>query len=181
MFFVNDRDLDRQAIRGIRELTEESAFLLDEIIEMTEGLPRSSDPITISNEQLSGYRIQRDLAALDEEIQDGVYVEGSVKRVLVNWYERDPGAREACICYRGSICSACGFDFAAVYGEVAAGLIHVHHLIPLSDIGPDYVVNPIEDLRPVCPNCHAVVHRRTPPYSIEEVRRFLKSRRSGVT
>jgi predicted HNH restriction endonuclease len=48
----------------------------------------------------------------------------------------------------------------------------------LSRIGPDYVVNPIEDLRPVCPNCHAIIHRCTPPYSIEDVRRFLDSRRS---
>jgi 5-methylcytosine-specific restriction endonuclease McrA len=180
LLLVNDRDIDRQTIRGVRELTPESASLLDEIIEMTEVLPHSNDPTIISDEQLRRYRIQRDLAlALYEQIQDGVYVEGSVKRVLVNRYERDPGAREMCIRHHGTACSACGFDFTAAYGEVADGFIHVHHLILLSDIGPDYVVNPVEHLRPVCPNCHAIIHRRSPPYSIEDVQRFLESGRSG--
>jgi 5-methylcytosine-specific restriction endonuclease McrA len=179
LLLVNDRHLDRQTIRGVRELTSESASLLDEIIEMTEELPRSGDPTVISGERLGRYRIQRDLAsALHEEIQDGVYVEGSVKQVLVNRYERDPGAREMCIRQHGTACSTCGFDFTVAYGEVATGFIHVHHLIPLSDIGADYVVNPFEDLRPVCPNCHAIIHRRSPPYSIKDVQRFLESRRS---
>ena len=179
--FVNDRDLDRQTIsRAVRELTTESASLLDEIIEMTDDAPRSPAAyFTISNEQLRQYRSGRDFrAALHEEIQDGVnYVEGSVSQVLVNRYERDPGAREACIRHHGAVCKACGFDFRAAYGEVAAGFIHVHHLIPLSSLGKDYVVNPVDDLRPVCPNCHAVIHRRSPPYSLEAVQRFVKSHR----
>ena len=59
------------------------------------------------------------------------------------------------------------------YGEVAEGLIHVHHLRSLSEVGEEYIVDPIADLRPVCPNCHAVLHTRTPPFSIEEVVTFL--------
>ena len=178
--FANDRDLDRQTIRGVRQLTLGSAYLLDEIIEMTDEMPRSDGLITISEEDLRPYRSQRDLAsALHEEAQDGVtYFEGSLKQILVNRYERDPAARDRCIRHHGCMCSVCGFDFLAAYGEVAAGFIHVHHLVLLSRIGPDYVVNPIEDLRPVCPNCHAIIHRCTPPYSIEDVRRFLDSRRS---
>ncbi|HSX81067.1 MAG TPA: HNH endonuclease [Candidatus Saccharimonadia bacterium] len=54
-----------------------------------------------------------------------------------------------------------------------AEFIHVHHCRPLSEIAGEYVVDPIEDLRPVCPNCHAVIHRRTPPFTIEEVRSML--------
>ncbi len=33
------------------------------------------------------------------------------------------------------------------------GFIHVHHLKPLSEVGYEYRVDPIRDLRPVCPNC----------------------------
>jgi predicted HNH restriction endonuclease len=44
----------------------------------------------------------------------------------------------------------------------------------ISEIGKEYVVNPLADLRPMCPNCHAVLHRRTSAYSIEEVRSFLQ-------
>jgi 5-methylcytosine-specific restriction protein A len=100
--------------------------------------------------------------------------EGAVRQVSVNAYERNPKARRRCIEYHGTSCCICGFNFGAVYGEVADGFIHVHHLRSLSDIGMKYEVDPIEDLRPVCPNCHAVLHRRSPAFSIEEIRALLK-------
>jgi len=100
-------------------------------------------------------------------------VEGATCRVTVNAYERNPEARRRCIEHYGTSCAVCAFNFGATYSEVAKGYIHVHHLRPLSQIGSEYVVDPIEDLRPVCPNCHAVLHRRIPAYSIQEVRAFL--------
>ena len=51
--------------------------------------------------------------------------------------------------------------------------IHVHHLRPLSEIKASYVVDPKEDLRPVCPNCHAVIHLRKPSFTLEEVLAML--------
>ena len=112
---------------------------------------------------------------LAEELPSGpAYNEGSVEQILVNRYERDPHAREDCIRHYGTSCVVCGFDFAAAYGTVMADFIHVHHLKPLSNVGADYRVDPVEDLRPVCPNCHAVLHRREPPYSLDEVRAFLQ-------
>lgn len=114
---------------------------------------------------------------LPEEVPAGAtHVEGAVSRVYVNSYERNPRARQACIQAHGSSCSICQFSFVEAYGKVAEGYIHVHHLRPLSEIGGEYTVDPIEDLRPVCPNCHAVLHRRNPPYSIEDVRAFLGGR-----
>jgi 5-methylcytosine-specific restriction protein A len=116
---------------------------------------------------------------LAEEVLPGAtYSEGSVQRILINRYERDTHAREDCIRHYGETCFLCGFDFVAVYGDVMAGFIHVHHLNPLSSIGVDYEIDPVQDLRPVCPNCHAVLHRREPPYSLREVRDFLQARRS---
>lgn len=103
-------------------------------------------------------------------------VEGAFCRVTVNAYERNPHARRRCIVAHGTSCAICGFSFGETYGEVADGYIHVHHLRPLSEIGGEYTVDPVEDLRPVCPNCHAVLHRRIPAYSIEEVRAFLGGR-----
>ena len=116
---------------------------------------------------------------LPEEVPSGSsYIEGSVQRILVNRYERDPCAREECIRRYGITCFLCGFDFVAVYGDVMAGFTHVHHLNPLSSVGTDYQVDPDRDLRPVCPNCHAVLHRREPAYSLDEVRQFLQRHRS---
>jgi hypothetical protein len=169
--FSNGRDLDRQALRGVRQLTPDSAALFDEIIAMTDEVPRSDGLTIISAEELGRYRNGREGTVR--------YAEGSPNQTLVNRYERDPVARERCILHHGCLCSVCGLDFRAAYGEVAAGFIHVHHLRPLSSIGADYVVNPVKDLRPVCPNCHAIIHRCTPPYSIDKVRSFLKSPRSG--
>jgi 5-methylcytosine-specific restriction protein A len=105
--------------------------------------------------------------------------EGARYRVTVNAYERDPHARARCIEEHGTSCVICGFSFVAAYGPVGDGFIHVHHVRPLSEIGEEYEVDPIQDLRPVCPNCHAMLHRRVPAYSIDEVRAFLRPSRRG--
>jgi predicted HNH restriction endonuclease len=72
--------------------------------------------------------------------------------------------------------TVCSFDFGKVFGELGDGFIHVHHLQPLSEIKQEYQVAPISDLRPVCPNCHAMIHRRSPPLSIEEIELLLKAK-----
>ena len=95
--------------------------------------------------------------------------EGIKKTVLVNSYERNPIARKKCIEHYGVKCAVCRFDFEEVYGYIGKGFIHVHHLTKLSDIGQGYEVNPITDLRPVCPNCHAMLHQENPPYTIDEL------------
>jgi predicted HNH restriction endonuclease len=112
---------------------------------------------------------------LPEEVADpSLCIEGAVRRVAVNAYERDPESRRQCIAVYGTTCCVCGFSFAAVYGEVADGYIHVHHLRALSEVREAHAVDPVTDLRPVCPNCHAVIHHRAPAFSIEEVREFLR-------
>ena len=116
---------------------------------------------------------------LTEEIAESpTLMEGAVSRISVNAYERNPEARRRCIEHHGAKCFVCEFDFGKVYGEVAGGYIHVHHVRPISEVGECYVVDPIKDLRPVCPNCHAVIHlRRDFPYTAEKVKEFLISAR----
>lgn len=99
--------------------------------------------------------------------------EGAKTRVEVNRYERNPVNRAACIAIRGSICGACGLDFGKSYGSLGAGYIEVHHIIPVSKMTTDYVVDPARDLVPLCANCHAMVHRRDPPVPLEELRSLL--------
>ena len=102
-------------------------------------------------------------------------VEGAKKQVVVNRYERNPAARQKCIEHYGYKCSACEMNFEKSYSERGRYLIHVHHIIPLSSIGETYEVDPIKDLRPICPNCHAVIHRTEPPCSIEELKELIKT------
>jgi HNH endonuclease len=106
--------------------------------------------------------------------------EGSRTTVLVNRYERDPRARKNCIQKYGAVCSVCGFDFAQRYGPIGVGFIHVHHIVSLSSVGRKYKVDPIADLRPVCPNCHEMLHRQNPPLSIEELKERLLTVRSRL-
>ena len=106
----------------------------------------------------------------------GSLPEGAKRRTTVNAYERNPRARQRCIAHYGKKCCICDFSFGDTYGEVAKSFIHVHHVKPLSEIGTQYTVNPVKDLRPVCPNCHAVIHIRKgeTAFSIEEVKALLQ-------
>ncbi len=94
----------------------------------------------------------------------------------MNVYERSAKARQACIARYGVDCFICGFNFNSVYGDAGDGFIHVHHLKPLSEVGEKYELDPVEDLRPVCPNCHAMIHRRIPAYTIEEMKELIVER-----
>lgn len=100
-------------------------------------------------------------------------IEGAVRQITVNAYERNPVARARCVDAYGAVCVVCNFDFISKYGPSTAGFIHVHHIKPLASVAAEHEINPIEDLRPVCPNCHAVIHMTNPPRSIEEVKAML--------
>ena len=118
--------------------------------------------------------IQNSYSAPDKEHTLDLH-EGGTTYVETTVYERNPLARKKCIAYYGTHCSVCSFSFAAKYGDNAKDYTHVHHLTPMASIGQEYVIDPIKDLRPVCPNCHAVIHLRQPPYSIDEVKKMLYS------
>lgn len=99
--------------------------------------------------------------------------EGAPHVLELTAYERNAEARSRCLAYYGVTCFLCGFDFGVSYGPLAAGLIHVHHLVPLAESGGEHAVDPIRDLRPVCPNCHAVIHVGGGTLSIEAVKKLL--------
>ena len=113
--------------------------------------------------------------ALPEELVPGAtYVEGGIRTVLVNRYERDPKARAACIEAWGSDCTVCGFSFEKRYGAHGEGYIQVHHLTPLAEQANERFVDPVRDLRPVCANCHAMLHRGPRLLTPEELRTYIR-------
>ncbi len=112
---------------------------------------------------------------LPEEVEETPSLfEGAVRQITVNAYERNPVARQKCIVAHGTTCCICGFNFGAMYGPEAEGYIHVHHLRALSEADGEYEVDPVEDLCPVCPNCHAVLHLGSQCRSIAEVKKMVK-------
>jgi 5-methylcytosine-specific restriction enzyme A len=104
------------------------------------------------------------------------FSQGAVHRVAITAYERNPEARKRCLDHYGASCVICGFDFKAKYGPKAEGFIHVHHLRMLSEIGKNYRIDPIKDLRPVCPNCHSVIHLESPPFTINQLKAMVTAR-----
>ena len=82
------------------------------------------------------------------------FIEGKSKQIFVNVYERNN-------------------DFGLKYPSIGNGFIHVHHLKMVSEINSEYKVNPISDLIPVCPNCHAMIHQRKIPYTISEMKKII--------
>ncbi|WP_019229972.1 HNH endonuclease [Sedimentibacter sp. B4] len=121
----------------------------------------------------------KQLSITPDEIPVGIHQilkEGAKKQITVNSYERNYKARQACIEYYGCVCSVCGFDFGKFYGDEFKGKIHVHHIKSLSEINEEYEVDPIKDLRPVCPNCHLALHSKIgdKPYDIDELKAIIK-------
>jgi hypothetical protein len=112
---------------------------------------------------------------LPEEVEPTrSFREGAVTKIQINAYERDREARRRCLSYYGRRCAVCGIGLGEIYGPEAGSIIHVHHLISLSEIKQEYIVDPVKDLRPVCPNCHAVIHSRKPAYTIDEVQQMMR-------
>ena len=101
------------------------------------------------------------------------FPEGAQKQIIVNRYERDPRNRASCIAIHGTACKVCEVQLSERYGKIAEGFIHIHHLTPVSVIGEGYIIDPATDLAPVCPNCHAMLHKHSPPYSLEELRGLM--------
>jgi 5-methylcytosine-specific restriction enzyme A len=122
---------------------------------------------------LTTQKIRYNPYGLNDSETSEKYTEGTVSQVTQTKYERNPYARTACIKYYGYKCSVCEFDFKKQYGELGANFIHVHHLTKISTIGQIYEVDPIKDLRPVCPNCHAMLHRQDPPLTIENLKNII--------
>jgi 5-methylcytosine-specific restriction protein A len=119
-------------------------------------------------------------ASIAEEVSTPErFVEGAVKKIAVNAYERNSKARSACIKHYGAVCAFCNFNFGAVYGAIGKGFIHVHHIVPLAEIRGEYELDPIRDLIPVCPNCHAIIHLTQPTMSIEELRTCLATSKNA--
>lgn len=100
-------------------------------------------------------------------------VEGTSTQILTRKYERSRFNRNIAIQIHGISCVACGFNFRNFYGAAGEGVIEVHHLVPVHLMTEASVVDPRTELVPLCSNCHTLVHRIDPPYTLTELRDFV--------
>lgn len=154
---------------------QENKLIADGRSLKSEGLNQAFNPKWYSD-GLDTYEIQTRKRVLDFkplEVEAETFIEGTPLLDIITRYERDVHARAACLAHHGYRCQVCDKTMEEIYGPIGKDFIHVHHLKPLSEIREEYVVDPIRDLVPVCPNCHAMLHRKSQVLSIEELRSMV--------
>lgn len=104
-----------------------------------------------------------------------VFKEGAYRFLNGSIRERNAAARKACLDEHGYDCAVCAFNFGTQFGSIGARFIHVHHRQEISRQPHEYVINPGLDLIPLCPNCHAMAHRRVPAFTVEELRSMMNN------
>jgi HNH endonuclease len=110
------------------------------------------------------------------------FVEGPSRQVTTDKFEINPKARAACVAHFGCRCVVCKMTFEEVYGrEHGSGFIHVHHKQRRADRAPSQEtdIDPKQDLVPVCPNCHAMLHKSTPPILPEDLACILSEQKAA--
>ena len=125
--------------------------------------------ITLATAELIGY-IEK---PADKTFNDQHELEGSISLRMVRQRERSRKNRQLCLGYHGENCAACGLSPKEKYG-VAGVIIEVHHIQPLSTLEKERPFDTVNDLVPLCPNCHRAIHTRKPvPLTVNELKEAL--------
>ena len=111
--------------------------------------------------------------SLGKSTQVVLPTEGGRRAVTTTRLERSSAARRICLERKGFRCTVCDMDFGERYGAFGKGFIHVHHQTPLATRGGSTKTDPVRDLVPVCPNCHAMLHRQNPPVAVAALKRRI--------
>lgn len=120
--------------------------------------------------------------AFDDEISirdlDTGVAEGDKKIKRHFFRERNPGlvAKKKSSVVGDLKCVVCDFVFSEKYGDIGNGFIECHHTIPISQ--DDREKTKLEDLELVCSNCHRMIHKNNPPYTIDEMKLIVYSNRN---
>lgn len=142
-----------------------------------------------------GYREQQEaLAAAAQDAEQGparvlafdedeTVLEGRVTAAAASRRTRSRRLREVALQHfadaNGSLpCAACEFDFRATYGHRGTGYIEVHHRRPLfmyeGDDLEQTLAEALQNLVPLCSNCHRMLHRtRADVWTLEQLRASL--------
>ncbi len=163
-----------QAIEALRSMETPADFSMKVSCEIRGG--QEEDALFNLVQCAYGFLLMLSGAIVDQDPADEPQgeAEGLAKQVLTTQYERSSKNRLMCIAAHGSTCAVCGFDFGATYGAFADGFIEVHHKTPVSNLRTSTMIDPVEDLVPLCPNCHAAVHLFDPPLKPEELTALMK-------
>lgn len=91
--------------------------------------------------------------------------EGGRVDVTLSKSERDPAVRAPALKHYGCKCHACGY----VPPNGVTRTIDIHHLHPLAE---GKRRTRLEDVIPLCANCHRLAHGETPPIPLARLRQL---------
>lgn len=116
--------------------------------------------------------------------EDDVIREGKETTTSSKSKKRSKKLRDAAIEYykddNGHIkCAVCGFDFEKTYGELGKDYIQIHHEKPICQYSSDgvqkYIKDAVKDVKPLCANCHCMIHRnKSISLSVEDLKTHIK-------
>ena len=169
---------------GCFSLTEQGVKVVEDNIGFLEYLFESGFKYEESKEFASKvYAVQGKKRKLYVYSENDVVLEGKANIKTSKTKERSKMLREAAVKYYTVDdrikCCACGFDFTEKYGEHGAGYIQIHHEKPIyqySDEGfSTYIKEAILNTKPLCANCHCMIHRnKTHMLEIEELKEIIE-------
>lgn len=171
---------------GSFSITEDGKKYLDENIDVVKYLLNNDFSSDDLKEALDVVSSNRQRAKKIETFDENLTInEGTQTIVRTKVYKRSSKLRAQAINYYTNIdgrikCKVCCFDFEEFYGEHGAGFIEIHHQKPVFQFdGEDVertITNALENVIPVCSNCHRMIHRRRDnPLSFSEMKSHIKS------
>lgn len=140
----------------------------------------SSEDLKESFEIVYNREPSRKIELFDE---NSTVTEGTQAIVQTKVYKRSNKLREKAIQFytvdSRIKCQACCFDFEDFYGEYGRNFIEIHHRKPVFQFDGDDIEKTInkalENVIPVCSNCHRMIHRRREnPLSLEELKQYIQ-------
>lgn len=166
--------------KGREHLKENDLGLLNYLISRGFDVDKYFEVSKTINEQKRKETKKDDVIVIDE---NETIIEGQQRERKSKSYKRSARLRDAAIDYYmedGKInCAVCGFNFGDIYGELGKGYIEIHHIEPVFAYDEDGVEQTIkealENVAPLCSNCHRMIHRKKGEIlELEELKRLLE-------
>jgi hypothetical protein len=165
---VSDISFSARQVNWVGSLVASAASLASSLLALALSLiPLKETPLAASEADTSD--AGSDAYAMEGRKYQGIYTR----------YERSRSNRAIAIVVHGTKCAVCQFNFEIAFGDIGAGYVEIHHKTPVHLMLEERVVDPVEELVPLCSNCHRMVHTQDPPIPISDLRDLVHQRREG--
>jgi hypothetical protein len=168
------RDFDRNSWRHVVPVEWDTEF---EPVEVRVGDQQRYTVRPLTDEDVQ--RIEKELTRVSADRRHAEAMEGECYQRQVIFRTRNRTLIAAKKAISDCRCEVCGMSFVERYGQIGKGYIVAHHEKPIGSRKRASRTT-LEEIRLVCPNCHAMLHQKTPAMSIELLRKIFEQHRSLI-